>query len=119
MVSAKRPTKETWRLRPHLLRCTIMAEEFHRRKVFAYQWATISTSNTLLPDPPTVAPYKRCSIRRSTAELAPAEIAEAEKLAKQWEARAEERKPKHPVNAWVTLYKSGLRSVEVFQAQAD
>ena len=57
-------------------------------KVFAYQWATISTSNPLLP------PEDRSTVQEVldtlTAELAPTEIAEAEKLAKQWEARAED-----------------------------
>ena len=55
-------------------------------KLFAYQWATISTSNPLLP------PEDRSTVQEVldtlTAELAPTEIAEAEKLAKQWEARS-------------------------------
>jgi TPR repeat protein len=55
-------------------------------KVSAYQWAKISTAN------PTLAPDDRSTVEEVlntlTAALTPAEIAEAEKRAQQWAARA-------------------------------
>ena len=55
-------------------------------EVFAYQWAKLSISN------PSLASDERSDTQELldalTAELTPTEIAEAEKLVEQWEARA-------------------------------
>jgi Sel1 repeat-containing protein len=58
-------------------------------EVFAYQWAKISISNlSLEPDDRTQVQELLDAL---TAELTPTEIAEAEKLVKQWQSRAGDR----------------------------
>lgn len=58
-------------------------------KVFSYQWAVISLTN-----PSRALEYQsdlQAALAELTAELTPTEIAEAEKLVKQWEARTRGR----------------------------